>query len=141
LLHAFTQLPQWVASDATHEPPQSSRPAGHLHWLAWQLCPPLQTVPQPPQLLESDDVSTHAVPHAVCPAGQLTLPPEPVAPAVPVPPPPAGLQAAARIAKQSPKSDTRAVFIFTPFNFWDAGGTLTPAREAGAGAVNCRRRS
>jgi hypothetical protein len=30
----IVQLPQWLASDATHEPLQSSRPGWHLHWLA-----------------------------------------------------------------------------------------------------------
>jgi hypothetical protein len=47
---AFTQLPQWDASDATHWPLQSSRPVGHWHWPSWQLRPPLQAVPQVPQL-------------------------------------------------------------------------------------------
>jgi len=72
-------------------------------------------MPQAPQLFESVAVFTHSVPQAVCPAPQLVLPPVPATPAaalppVPLPPTP-GLQAAAKIAKQIPKSDTRAVFM------------------------------
>ena len=100
------QLPQWVASDATQEPLHSSSPDWHLHWLPWQVCPPRQGMPQPPQLFESDAVFTHSVPQAVWPEGQLTVPPVPVAPlpAVPGVPVVDGLeQAAAKIAKQSPR--------------------------------------
>jgi hypothetical protein len=116
------QFPQWVASDATQEPLQSSRPDWHRHWLFWQVRPPLQGMPQAPQLFESDTVFTHSVPQAVCPAEQLlpVVPPVPVelVPAVPGLPLVAGLvQAAARRAKPSKKSDTRAVFI--PFEFPD----------------------
>ena len=73
-VHAFVQVPQWVASDATQEPLHSSSPEGHLHWLAWQVWPPRQGMPQPPQLSESDAVFRHCVPQAVWPAGQLTAP-------------------------------------------------------------------
>ena len=58
-VHAVVQFPQWVASDATQEPLHSSIPEGHLHWLAWQVWPPRQGMPQPPQLSESADVSRH----------------------------------------------------------------------------------
>ena len=113
-VHAFVQVPQWVASDATQEPLHSSSPEGHLHWLAWQVWPPRQGMPQPPQLSGSDAVFRHCVPQAVWPEGQLTVPPVPVAPlpAVPGLPLVDGLeQAAAKMTKQSPKSETRPVFI------------------------------
>jgi hypothetical protein len=32
--HTVVQFPQWVASEATHAPLQSSMPVGHLHRLA-----------------------------------------------------------------------------------------------------------
>ena len=63
-VQAFVQLPQWVASDATQEPLHSSNPDGHLHWLAWHVCPPRQGMPQPPQLSESEAVFTHCEPQA-----------------------------------------------------------------------------
>jgi hypothetical protein len=112
-VHAFVQVPQWVASDATQEPLHSSSPEGHLHWLAWQVWPPRQGMPQPPQLSGSDVVFRHCEPQAVSPEGQLTVPPVPVAPlpAVPGLPPVEGLeQAAAKITKQSPRRE-RPVFI------------------------------
>jgi hypothetical protein len=66
LWHIVVQSPQWVASDATQDPLQSSSPDWHLHWLLWQVRPaPEQGMPQPPQLFGSDDVSTHSWPHAV----------------------------------------------------------------------------
>ena len=51
-----------------------SSPDGHVHWLAWQVWPPRQGMPQPPQLFESDAVFRHCVPQAVWPEGQLTRP-------------------------------------------------------------------
>ena len=109
------QLPQWVASDATQEPLQSSSPAWHWHWLAWQMCAAQQGMPQPPQLSGSDAVFTHCAPQAVWPEGQLTVPPVPVAPlpAVPGVPVVDGLeQAAAKMTKQRPRrGETRPVFI------------------------------
>jgi hypothetical protein len=64
-VHTVVQLPQWAASDATHEPLHSSDPEGHLHWLAWQVWPARQGMPQPPQLSESDAVFRHCEPHSV----------------------------------------------------------------------------
>ena len=61
----FVQLPQWAASDGTQEPLHSSWPLGHAHWLAWQVFPPLQGMPQAPQLFGSVAVLTHSVPQGV----------------------------------------------------------------------------
>jgi hypothetical protein len=90
-----------------------------LQALFWQVCPPEQALPQTPQLLESDEVSTHVEPQSVCEELQV-MPVPPVPPPVPLLPPAPGLppveglaQAAARIAKPSPRSHTRAVFITT----------------------------
>jgi hypothetical protein len=120
-VHAFVQVPQWAASDATHEPLHSSIPEGHLHWLAWQVWPPRQGMPQPPQLSESDDVFRHCDPQAVWPVGQVS-PPVPAVPVAPLPAVPgllpvdglehaAARQAAAMMEKQGPKNDARPVFI------------------------------
>ena len=145
----MVQLPQCVASDATQAPLQSSSPDGQAHALFWQVLPPEQPTKQMPQFALSFEVSTHELPHICCPEGQLPpvppVPPWPVVPAVPgLPPVPGLLQAAAKIAKQNPRSDMRAVFIFTPFNFLGcAGGDAGPRHEAGPGAVItvCRRTS
>jgi hypothetical protein len=78
-------------------------------------------LPQTPQLLESAAVFTHAVPQSIWEEAQVMLPPVPplplpLLPPVPGLPPVEGvLQAAARIAKPSPMSHTRAVFIVTLF--------------------------
>ena len=55
------QAPQAVASvfKFLHTPLQSVRPEGHLHAPAWHVLPPVQTFPQPPQLLLSDWLSLH----------------------------------------------------------------------------------
>jgi hypothetical protein len=81
-------------------------------------------LPQTPQLFESDEGSTQSLPQAVSvPLHVGPVPPEPFPPAPVVPPlPPVPglplvcglLQAAARIAKPSPKSHTRVVFISPP---------------------------
>jgi hypothetical protein len=90
-----------------------------LHALFWQLCPPEQALPQTPQLLESDEVSTHVEPQTVCAPLQVTgvppvpVPPVPLLPPVPEPPVCALVHAAVRIAKPRPKSHTRAVVITT----------------------------
>jgi hypothetical protein len=112
--HVIVQLPQWVASDATQDPLHSSSPGWHLHWLFWQVRPvPEHGMPQPPQLFESDEVSTHSWPQAVSPEPQALVPPVP--PPLPLPPEPAcGAQAAPMTAKPSPRSQTRAVFISPP---------------------------
>jgi hypothetical protein len=65
-------------------------------------------MPQAPQLFESDAVFTHSEPQSICPEAQLLLrlPPVPALPLVD------GLaQAAAKIAKQSPRSEMCSVFI------------------------------
>jgi hypothetical protein len=91
-----------------------------LHWLLWQVWPPEQALPQTPQLLASELMSTQAEPQSICPELQVMpvppvpvpLPPVPVPLLPPVPPPVCALvQAAVRIAKPSPKSRTRAVVI------------------------------
>jgi hypothetical protein len=115
--HVIVQLPQWVASEGTQEPLQSSSPGWHLHWLLWQVRPvPEQGMPQPPQLLESVDVSTQSWPQAVSPEAQMLLPPpEPFEPPPPLEPMFELAQAAATIPRPSPRSQTRAVFM-TPLN-------------------------
>ena len=115
------QLPQWVASDATQEPLQESCPDAHLHAPLWQVWPPEQALPQTPQLVALELVSTHAEPQSICPELQVMpvppvplplLPPVPLPLLPPVPLPVCALvQAAVRIAKPSPKSHTRAVVI------------------------------
>jgi hypothetical protein len=113
----FVQLPQWVASEATHEP-QSSVPLGQEHEPVWQVRPPPQGMPQSPQLFESTIGSTHWEPQSFWPAVQLVDPPVPPPPLVPAVP---GLldvagEQAARNAKPSPARKTLvAVFIFMKF--------------------------
>lgn len=76
-------------------------------------------MPHPPQLSESDAVFTHSEPQAVSPVAQELPPPAPAAPVEPFPPLPGLLcvevllQAAARIARPSPKSHARAVLMTT----------------------------
>jgi hypothetical protein len=115
---AIVQLPQWVASDATQEPLQSSSPAWQPHAPLRQTWPPRQGMPQPPQFCESDIVSTHDVPQLCCVPGH-GFPP---VPAVPVVPPVPGdpvespfVQAEARTARPSPIINTRAVFMWPRF--------------------------
>jgi hypothetical protein len=48
-------------------PEQACVPAGQAQELAWQVWPPVQVTPQPPQLAGSLVTSTHAPPHAVYP--------------------------------------------------------------------------
>jgi hypothetical protein len=115
----FVQLPQWVASDGTQEPLQSSKPGWH-----WQIRLPHiwpgaeQGMPHPPQFIGSVLVFTHWVPHSSWPAAQVIEPPAPVVPPeppVPVPVAPAeplepviGLeQAATMSARPSPTIESR----------------------------------
>jgi hypothetical protein len=87
--HAVVHRLQWAGSDvvSTHVPPQSVSPGGH-----WQVplhtLPPVQVVPQPPQLAGSIDVFTHVPPQSVCPWGHWQepahcLPPVQAAPQLP----------------------------------------------------------
>jgi hypothetical protein len=122
--HTVVQFPQWVASEATHAPLQSSIPDGHVHRLAWQLFPPLQAMPQAPQLLESDVTSEQPELHIICAPGQL-LPfvpalPAPLVPALPVGLPGLGLMQAApererTIARQRTKPEVRVLFMVDTF--------------------------
>jgi hypothetical protein len=84
-LQPALQPPQWVASGATQLPPQSSRPALHRQWPAWQLSPAAQALPHAPQFCWSDVRSLQAAPHLVLPLGHVTAPVPPVP--VPVDPP------------------------------------------------------
>jgi len=54
--HAFPQAPQFAASDerSLHTPPQSVSPLGQTQSPSWQAFPPLQAMPQLPQLLLSE---------------------------------------------------------------------------------------
>lgn len=53
--HAALHAPQWLASVArsTQVPLQSVRPTGQTQVLPWQVRPPVQAIPQPPQFAES----------------------------------------------------------------------------------------
>jgi hypothetical protein len=53
--HAFPQAPQFASSKSTlvQVPPQSAPPFGQVHTPPWHDFPPVQTMPQPPQLLLS----------------------------------------------------------------------------------------
>jgi hypothetical protein len=53
---------------------------GQAQALAMHVRPPVQIAPQPPQFDASVRVSTHDVPHAVCPVGQRQTPPEQAVP-------------------------------------------------------------
>jgi hypothetical protein len=115
---AIVQLPQWVASDATQEPLQSSSPAWQPQIPLRQTWPPRQGMPQPPQFCESDIVSTHDEPQLCCVPGH-GLPPVPAVPVVPaVPGDPVEspfVQAEARTARPSPIINARAVFMWPRF--------------------------
>jgi len=123
LWQTFVQVPQWVASDATHEPLHSIVPDPQTHTLLWQTCPPRQGMPQPPQLFESALVSMQEPLQAICDPLQLSVPPPPPEPLAPLPAvpgvPPVPLAQAATVkrnarpmpAKQLPLVDRRAVFI------------------------------
>ena len=56
---------------ATHTPPHSCVAAGHTHWPATQLVPPVQETPQAPQFLPSLLVSVQVAPQAVWLAAQV----------------------------------------------------------------------
>jgi hypothetical protein len=115
------QLPQWLASDATQEPLQSSNPAWHWQMRLAQICPdPEQGMPHPPQFAGSVAVFTHCAPHTSWPAPQAMDPPAPVVPPFPGPllpeapvkvPPPLE-QAAIRRARLGAIRESRtAIFI------------------------------
>jgi hypothetical protein len=110
-VQAFPQLPQFVASEGTHELLHIRSPAAQPQVLFWHVWPPEHEMKQPPQLSLSDDVSTHPEPHMSWPDGQELLPP---CPAVPVGLPVLGLEQAAivrRKERQKPLIHRRAVFI------------------------------
>jgi hypothetical protein len=66
------QPPQCWALDPTHWLSQRIRPDGHAQALFWQVCPPVQALPQEPQFALSLAVLTHTEPHAVWPVPQVT---------------------------------------------------------------------
>jgi hypothetical protein len=76
--HAVVQLPQCSESTRvfTHAPLQDSKPAGHAHLLAVQICPLSQALPQLPQSLGFVVVFTQmaGLPHAVVPVGHVQAP-------------------------------------------------------------------
>jgi hypothetical protein len=55
-------VPQFASSvcRSTQIPPQGNRLPGHWHTLFWQVLPPVQVIPQSPQLLLSVAVFTHS---------------------------------------------------------------------------------
>jgi hypothetical protein len=59
--------PQWFGSVSrfTHLVPHSVVLAGQAHRPPLQPCPPVHTIPQPPQLASSIATSTHAAAHAI----------------------------------------------------------------------------
>lgn len=73
--HLFPQEPQLLGSPCVlvHTPPQRWPLLKHTHWPIWQVVPPLQTMPQAPQLALSVCSSTQAAPHCVCPVVQLEV--------------------------------------------------------------------
>jgi hypothetical protein len=144
-VHAFVQLPQWLASDATHEPLHSSRPAAQAHWRFWQVWPPRQGMPQPPQLSLSDETSMQLPEQNIWLPVQGFDPPAPPAPGEPLPALPGfglvdGLlqAAAARMTKPRPRNERRAVFITT----WIPGLTVgdLPWDEVYSGREVCEQR-
>jgi hypothetical protein len=60
----------------THEPLQDSKPAGHAHALALQICPLSQALPQLPQSFGFVVVFTQTAgsPHDVVPVGHVQTP-------------------------------------------------------------------
>jgi hypothetical protein len=69
--HLWPQLPQFPALESvftqTGGVPHSWLLAGHWHVPPWQMRPPVQATPQPPQFAESVLVSTQAPVQAVSP--------------------------------------------------------------------------
>jgi hypothetical protein len=117
-VHAIAQVPQWLASEGTHEPLHSSVPAGQRHCPPWQVRPAPQGMPQLPQLLESLEVSTHWAPQGVCEGEeQVMLPPVPPPPGAPPVPGLLGdglLHAVARRATQKPRIGMLGIFMSPP---------------------------
>jgi hypothetical protein len=66
------QLPQWFASEVTHEDPHSI-PDEQVHFPAWQLCPDWQTVPQEPQFRLSVWTAAQFPPHSSWPELQVVV--------------------------------------------------------------------
>jgi hypothetical protein len=64
------QVPQWLLSEATQAPPQSSKPAPHLHTPAWQDLPVPHLLPQVPQFWLSVCAATHDPLQATWPVPQ-----------------------------------------------------------------------
>ncbi len=73
--HLLAHAPQLFRSVArvTHVPPQLAWPAGHWQTPAAQAMPPVQTIPQAPQLLLSVWAFRQVPLHWVRGAGQLSL--------------------------------------------------------------------
>jgi hypothetical protein len=149
------QLPQWVASDGTHEPLQDISPDWHWHAPFWQTCPDEQGMPQPPQFVGSDEVSMQSVPQVISVPGQVVtlLPPLPGVPPAPAVPPLPFEQASARNARPSAKTRAktrtktatkdgtenrkRAVVILTPIPNRAESDRRPARREAyGTGMLN-----
>jgi hypothetical protein len=82
------QLPQWVASEATQLPLQSSRPLPQTHCPFWQARFAPQTTPQEPQFWLSVATDLHWPLQFIWPWPQVTpVPPMPAVPLVPAVPP------------------------------------------------------
>jgi hypothetical protein len=69
-LQATGQDPQWLGFDdvSAQKPLQSVCPCEHWQ-VPWQVLPPVQADPHPPQLAESVLRSTHVPPQGVLPCG------------------------------------------------------------------------
>jgi hypothetical protein len=67
--HLLLQVPQLRGSLAgsTQTPPHTDCPLGHWHDPATHERPPVQAMPQPPQLASSFEVFTQRCPHSVVP--------------------------------------------------------------------------
>lgn len=74
---AVPHMPQFAVSvsRSMQMPVQAVCPAGHVHVLAEQVCPPAHAIPHAPQLRSSLRVSMHPPAHIICPAGQVIAPP------------------------------------------------------------------
>jgi hypothetical protein len=82
-MHMPVQLPQCCGSELriAQVAPHIIAPVGQVHWPLTHCEPGWQSWPQPPQLLGSDDGSTHEAPHGIWPwVEQVHAPPVQVAP-------------------------------------------------------------
>ena len=108
-VQAFVQLPQWVASDWTQLPLQSSRPLGQTQLPFWHVLVAPQALPHEPQFWLSVATVLHWPLQFIWPAPQvMPVPPDPLVPPVPGSPPLVGFAQPAARSKQPRKVVRRA---------------------------------